>query len=74
MTFVQDRSQNPDPPATTLHLLERQCHLEIDVKQQCNVTCYQILGKLVLCCSFVLNVVYDTVPKAEGQRYCKMIR
>ena len=33
----------------------------------------QILAKLVLCCNNVLNVVYDTMPKAEGQRYCKMI-
>ena len=34
--------------------------------------CYQILGKLVLCCTYVLDAVYDTVPKAEGKR--KMIR
>jgi len=31
MTFLQDRSQNLDHPATTLHLLECQCHLKIDV-------------------------------------------
>ena len=37
------------------------------------MTCFQVLGKLVHCCSYVLNLACDTEAKAEGQRYCKVI-